>query len=150
MNTSIPRYATSIIVLDDLMSTATKDQSVTDLFTEGSNHRNLSVIAINQNLYYSKDPTQRRNCHYIALFNNPVDQQPVVTLARQMYPRRTQMFMDVCEKAIAKSYGYLLVDLKPTTASDQRLVPNALTKSEIVPSGQTRPDNGSDCCGLHQ
>ena len=120
----------NLIVLDDLMSTASKDQRVTDLFTEGSHHRNLSVIAINQNLYYSKDPTQRRNCHYIALFNNPVDQQPVLTLARQMYPRRSQMFMDAYEKAVAKPYGYLLVDLKPTTPSDQRLIPNALASAK--------------------
>ena len=126
------------------MSTATKDQRVTDLFTEGRHHRNLSVIAINQHLYYSKDPTQRRNCHYIALFNNPVDQQPVVTLARQMYPGRTQMFMDTYEKAVAKPFGYLLVDLKPTTTTDQRLVPNGLTKSEIISNRLTMPDTGSD------
>ena len=57
------------------------------------------------------------------------------------------MFMDAYEKAIAKPFGYLLVDLKPTTALDQRLVPNALTKSEIVPNGQTRADNGPDGYG---
>ena len=119
----------NVIVLDDLMSVAGKDPRVTDLFTEGSHHRNLSVIAINQNLYNSKDPTQRRNCHYIALFNNPVDQQPVLTLARQMYPRRSQRFMDAYERAVAKPYGYLLVDLKPTTPSDRRLVPNGLTEA---------------------
>ena len=43
----------NMIVLDDLMSTAAKDQRVTDLFTEGSHHRNLSVISLNQNLYFS-------------------------------------------------------------------------------------------------
>ena len=119
----------NLIVLDDLMTAASKDQRVTDLFTEGSHHRNLSVIAINQNLYYSKDPTRRRNCHYIALFNNPVDQQPVMTLARQMYPGRLQTFMDAYDEAIKKPYGYLLVDLKPTTSSDERLVPNGLARS---------------------
>lgn len=51
---------------------AAKDPRVTDLFTEGSHHRSLSVIALNQSLYFSKDPTQRRNCHYLVLFNNPV------------------------------------------------------------------------------
>ena len=122
----------NLIVLDDLMSTASKDQRVTDLFTEGSHHRNLSVIAINQNLYYSKDPTQRRNCHYIVLFSNPVDQQPVMTLARQMYPGDVNRFMDVYRKSTLKPYGYLLVDLKPNTPSEERLIPNALasTKSD--------------------
>ena len=57
----------SVIVLDDLMSTAAKDRRIKNLFTEGSHHRSLSVIALNQNMYFGKDPTQRRNCHYLDL-----------------------------------------------------------------------------------
>lgn len=53
----------NLVILDDLMSTAAKDSRINELFTEGSHHRNLSVIAINQNMYYNKDPTQRRNRH---------------------------------------------------------------------------------------
>ena len=45
-----------VIVLDDLMSTAAKDSRINDLFTEGSHHRNLTVIALNQNLYFAKPP----------------------------------------------------------------------------------------------
>ena len=75
----------NLIILDDLISTASKDPRITELFTEGSHHRNLSVVAINQNLYYNKDATQRRNCHYLILFNNPVDKLLVMTLSRQMY-----------------------------------------------------------------
>ena len=52
----------SVIVLDDLMSTAAKDSRINDLFTEGSHHCNLSVVTLNQNLFFGKDPTQRRNC----------------------------------------------------------------------------------------
>ena len=48
---------TNLFILDDLMSTASKDPRITELFTEGSHHRNFSVVAINQNLYYNKDPT---------------------------------------------------------------------------------------------
>ena len=76
----------SVIVLDDLMSTAAKDSRFKDLFTEGSHHRNLTTIALNQNMYFGKDPTQRRNCHYLVLFKNPIDRQPIATLGRQMYP----------------------------------------------------------------
>ena len=116
----------NLIILDDLMSTASKDRRITDLFTEGSHHRNLSVISLNQNLYYSKDPTQRRNCHYMVLFNNPVDQQPMMTLARQMYPQNPCVFMREFERATSKPHGYLLVDLKPYTLLDDRLRPNGL------------------------
>lgn len=76
----------NLIVLDDVMASSSKDGRITELFTEGSHHRNLSVIAINQNLYFGKDPTQRRNCQYMILFNNPIDQQQIMTLARQMFP----------------------------------------------------------------
>lgn len=71
----------NLLILDDLQSTSGKDKRVTDLFTEGSHHRSLSVISISQNLYANKDPTQSRNCHYLVLFNNPVDKQSIMTLA---------------------------------------------------------------------
>lgn len=76
----------NLVILDDLMSTASKDSRINELFTEGSHHKNLSVIAITQNLYYNKDPTQRRNCPYMVLFNNPVDKQQILTLCSANVP----------------------------------------------------------------
>jgi hypothetical protein len=76
----------NLLILDDLMSSVSMDPWINGLFTYGSHHRNLSIIAINQNLFYNKDPTQRRNCHVLVLFKNPIDNQQVMTLARQMYP----------------------------------------------------------------
>lgn len=83
-------------------------------------------MAINQNLYYNKDPTQRRNCHYLVMFNNPVDKQKVMTLARQMYPENSQHLMRYFKEATSKPYGYLLIDLKPTTPEHLRLRTDAL------------------------
>ena len=83
----------NLVIPDDLMSLASKDTQITDLFTEGSHHRSLSMIAINQNLYASKDPSQRRNSHYLVILNNPVDKQSILTLARQMYPGKTDYFL---------------------------------------------------------
>ena len=60
----------NLLILDDLMSSATKAPRVTDLFTEGSHHHNLSVIILSQHLYFSKDPTQRRNAHYLVMFKS--------------------------------------------------------------------------------
>ncbi len=111
----------NLIILDDLMSTSARDPKINDLFTEGSHHRNLSVIAINQNLYYNKDPTQRRNCHYLVLFNNPVDKQQIMTLARQMYPDQSHTFLAKFERATATPYGHLIIDLKPRTPANKRL-----------------------------
>ena len=111
----------NLLILDDLFSETGKDKRITDLFTEGSHHRSLSLISICQSLYGNKDPTQRRNCHYLVLFNNPVDKQSVMTLARQMYPGYTEKFMKTFSKATKYPYGYLLVDLKPFTPEDDRL-----------------------------
>jgi hypothetical protein len=111
----------NMIVLDDLMSTAAKDPGINDLFTEGSHHRNLSVVTLKQNLIFGKDPTQRRNCHYLVLFNNPVDRQPVTTLDRQMYPSRRNFLLQKFDETTERPYTYLLVDLKPTTPDSLRL-----------------------------
>ena len=111
----------NLVILDDLMSTSSKDPRINELFTEGSHHRNLSVISINQNLYYNKDPTQRRNCHYVILFNNPIDKQQIMTLSRQMYPDNSNHLMKHFKEGTSKPYGYLLIDLKPFTPENKRL-----------------------------
>ena len=123
----------NLIIIDDLMSLSSKDPRITELFTEGSHHRNLSVVAINQNLYYSKDPTQRRNCHYIILFNNPVDKQQVMTLGLQMYPEKPHHLGNHFNEAVSKPYGYLLVDLKPNTPEHSRLKPNIISNCISLP-----------------
>ncbi|CAC5413217.1 unnamed protein product [Mytilus coruscus] len=114
----------NMIVLDDLMSTSAKDPRITDLFSEGSHHRNLSVVVLNQNLYFNKHPTQRRNCHYLVSFNSPVDKQQIMTLGRQMYPGKVSHFVLKIEESANKPFGYLLLDLKPTTPELKRLLSN--------------------------
>ena len=118
----------NLVVLDDLASVAGKDSRITDLFTEGSHHRNLSVISINQNIFSSKDPTQRRNCLYMVMFNNPVDKQQLMILARQMYPTQSNYFINEFNKAVREPRGYMLIDLQPLTLERDRLNPNVFDK----------------------
>lgn len=40
----------NIVILDDLMLSASKDSRIDELFTNESRHRSLSVIAINQKM----------------------------------------------------------------------------------------------------
>ena len=129
-DTFINPMTRNLIILDDLMSASSKDCRVNELFTEGSHHRNLSVLAINQNLYYNKDPTQRRNCHYLVLFKNPIDKQQVMTLGRQMYPENSHYFIRHFEAATSRPYGYLAVDLKPNTPEHARLRTNILVSQK--------------------
>jgi hypothetical protein len=119
----------NMIVLDDIMSTVAKDPRITDLLTEGSHHRSVSVVVLNQNLYFSKDPTQRRNCHYLVLFNNPVDKQSIMTLARQMYPGKIQYFMEKFSDSVRQPFGYFPIDLETTTPEELRLRDNIFQQS---------------------
>ena len=111
----------NLLILDDLFSEAVKDKRIRDSFTEETHHRSLSVISISQNLFASQDPTQGRYCHYLVLFNKPVDKQSVMTLARQMYPGKSEKMMKMFDKATRQPYGYLLVDLKAYTPENDRL-----------------------------
>ena len=49
---SLDRRQRTLVVIDDLMSESGNNTKVTELFTKGSHHRNLSVILILQNLFY--------------------------------------------------------------------------------------------------
>ena len=111
----------NLLILDDMMSTVGKDKRILELFTEGSHHRSLSIISINQNLYATKDPTQRRNCQYLILYDNPVDKSMTFALARQMFPKNSEQFIKLFEKVTKRPYGLLLLDLKPFTPANQRL-----------------------------
>jgi hypothetical protein len=48
-----------------------------------------------------------------------------------MYPSNSQLFMKQFEDATQHPYGYMLVDLKPMTSTQDRLQPNAFTEKPI-------------------
>ena len=109
--------------LDDLMQECGKDPQITKLFTQGSHHRNLSVIYIVQNLFHqSKESrTISLNCHYIVLFKNPRDRSQIVHLAKQMYPGQTKFMVEAYADATSLPHSYLFIDLKPHCPEEHRL-----------------------------
>ena len=120
----------NLIVLDDLMAQSGKDKRISDLFTKGSHHRNLSIIYIVQNIFHQGKEMRNisLNAHYIVLFKSPRDKQQISMLARQVNPGRVQEFMRSSSKLYAtrRPHGYLMLDLKPTTDDQQRLKTNIL------------------------
>ena len=96
-------------------------------------------------MYFGKDPTQRRNCHYLILFKNPIDRQPIATLGRQMYPGRARDFLHKFEKVTKEPYSYLVVDLKPETPESRRLCSNVFeeeaSETDQMDSLATSPDS---------
>ena len=122
----------NLIVFDDQMIDAGKEHRIVNLFTRGSHHRNLSVIYIVQNLFHLGKGSRSisLNSHYLVLFKNPRDKLQVLTLAKQMYPGRTDFFLKQYVEAVTRPYGYLLIDLKTTTPDDCRLRTNVLPGGE--------------------
>jgi len=107
----------NLIVLDDQMSKLGDSQLLSKLFTEGSHHRNLSVIYIVQNLF-DKGKSHRNvslNAQYIVLFKNPRETSQIECLSRQVYGRLSRFLTDAYRDATKLPYGYLLLDLRPET-----------------------------------
>ena len=127
----------NLIVIDDQMTEAGKDNRIVNLFTKGSHHRNLSVIYIVQNLFHQGKGNRSisLNSHYLVLFKNSRDKLQILTLAKQMYPSETAWFIKEYEEAVRRPYEYLFVDLRPTTTDRCRLRTNVLPVEERFHKG---------------
>ena len=126
LNSMISPHQTNLLIIDDLMTETGNDKRITNLFTKGSHHRNLSVILILQNLFHQGRETRTisLNSHYLILFKNPRDGSQITHLAKQMYPGRTHFIQEAFADATREPYGYLLIDLKPNTPEVLRLRTN--------------------------
>ena len=123
----------NLIILDDQMSRVGDSKILAKLFTEGSYHRNLSIIYIVQNLF-DKGKSQRTsslNTQYMVLFKNPRDSSQVQVLARQMYPNESKFLVGAYQDATQRPYGYLLLDLRPETPTEFR-VRTSIFSGEVV------------------
>ena len=114
----------TLLIIDDLMHET--NDTVVDLFTKGSHHRNVSVAYLAQNLFPKNKfaRTISLNAHYMVLFKNPRDASQFANLARQMYPKRSQFAVEAYKDATREPYSYLLVDLRPEQDDDLRLRTN--------------------------
>ena len=60
----------NLLILDDLMSECGKEQSIKEIFTIDSNHQNLSVCFLTQNLFNNeKNNRTSLNCNYMIILN---------------------------------------------------------------------------------
>ena len=102
------------------------DPTLMSMFTEGSHHRNISVIFIVQNLLH---PGRRRrslnlNTQYLVLYKNPRDMQQIKTIAQQMYPTDWRRFLAYFETETSRPYGKVIIDLYPATEEQDGFVVN--------------------------
>ena len=109
-----------LLILDDFMESfgGNKDKLST-LFTRGAHHWNTSTIHLVQNLFHG-NRTARVNAHYIVLMKNPSDKLQIQALGRQVCPGQQKYVMEAYSDATTPKFGYLLVDLSPTSEDECR------------------------------
>jgi len=120
----------TLVVVDDLMTELAGDKNMTNLFTKGSHHMNISVIFIVQNLFYNAKEmrTININTNYFILLKNPRDKSQIEHLGKQMFPGKKSYLRDSFLEATSKPYGYLVIDCKSDTPDILRV------RSRILPS----------------
>ena len=120
---SLDAITTNMVVLDDQMSEAGDSKELCKLFTQGSHHKNLSVLYIVQNLF-DKGRSMRTvslNTQYLIVFKSPRDKTQIAHLGRQMYPRSSRFLIESFDDATKEPYGYLLIDMRPETDDECRV-----------------------------
>lgn len=124
----------TLIIFDDLINECENNQSILNLFTIDSHHKNISVFLLSQNLF-SKGRHSRTislNCSYIIIFKNPRDKSQIQVLARQMFPDKISFFMEAFYDTInSGGHSYIFLDLKQNTLEKNRV------QTGIIP-GQLR------------
>ena len=126
--TTLKTKKPTLVIIDDLMTET--DKSVSNLFTKGSHHRNLSVLHLVQNVFDKNKHTRTisLNAHYLVIFKNPRDASQITHLAKQMYPGHVRFLQEVFGDATLEAYGYLFIDLKQETPEHLRL------RTKIMPN----------------
>jgi len=79
----------TLLIIDDLMQET--NETVANMFTKGSRHRNVSVVFLAQNLFPKNKfaRTTSLNAHYMVLFKNPRDVSEFANLARRTVRSRS-------------------------------------------------------------
>ena len=107
----IEEMSDGLIVIDDLVNDAVKDASMLSTFTEGSHHKNISIVFIMQNIFHkgSHTRTMSINTQYIVFFKNPRDEQQIQTLARQVFGRNSEKLMSFYRQETNKLFWIFIL-----------------------------------------
>lgn len=118
-----------LIILDDLMQDV-YNEKISELFTRGSHHRNISVVLVTQNIFHkgahSRDISL--NAKYLVVFKNPRDQLQFQYLARQIFPDNSKEMLRVYKEVTNKPHNYLLIDLTQSITDSLRIRSNIFNK----------------------
>ena len=112
----------NICIIDDLMQSASGNQLVENLFTNGR-HLNLSVVFVSQNLFYTGKEcrTISLNLTFIVVFKNPRDQSRIRHLNCQIFPSKPKFLQAAYEEEMKEPYRYLFLDFHPNSPEFARV-----------------------------
>ena len=122
----------TLICLDDLQHDIVNNVSIEKLFPQWCHHKCISVIFVNQNLFYQGkcSRTLTLNTMYTILLKNYRNVQQVEVLGRQL--GKGSLLKEAYLDAISKPYGYLVVDLNPRVSDVIQLRTNIFPDEQPV------------------
>ena len=107
----------NLLILDDMQMGALNSSFIANLFSRESHHKNLSVFLVLQKFFhqgkYGRDISL--NSHYLILFRNKRDKNIIKILGTQigLGKELENVYLD----ATNEPYGYIMIDLTPSTDS---------------------------------
>jgi hypothetical protein len=115
----LDRYIDNLIIFDDLMREASESDNVLDMLTKGSHHKNVNILLLSQNIFgkVKHSRTITLYSHYIILFKNPRDKSQISFLARQMYPKESNI-----KKKLFLLQQRMLMDIYYWISNNQNLM----------------------------
>jgi hypothetical protein len=114
----------TLLIIDNMMTES--GESISNIFTKLSHHRDILVLFLTQNLFQKSQHSRTMNINlsYLILFKNPQDSLQVATLAKQMYPGKSKFLIEAYKDATLKPFSYLVLDFKPSTDEQFRIRTN--------------------------
>jgi hypothetical protein len=124
----------NLVVIDDLVSHCRGDPTLSALFTRGSHHRNVSIILITQNYFWSGSTATdvRRNTTYLCMFGCKQDNMQIARFGQRIFPQNSKYFMQAYSDATNRPHGYLFVDMHGECPGDFMLRSNILGDQIVV------------------
>ena len=122
----------NLIIIDDLQDEVANSKAVEQLFTRESHHRNVSVVYINQNLFYQGKHarTIALNTHYTILFRNPRASSQLRTLRSQTGLKHLEeAYNDVMKQ---DQFGYVVIDLSPFSKTKYKVRTRIFPEEDLI------------------
>ena len=119
------RSKQNICIIDDLMQSASGNQLIENLFTNGR-HLNLSVVFVSQNLFYTGKKCRTISLHstYTMVFKNPRDQSQICHVACQMFPSKPKFLQAAYKEETKDPCRHLILDFHPNSPEFARVCGN--------------------------